>query len=113
MQRPKDLQLSQNEQVQDDFGAVSSCAILLPDINMTDKFLPARPDDEQIIKSIGDINADLPAPSTIHFTTSPFFIHEPNKLMSSPGYSPVSNVPLYFWDTIAPRRRHIFKFGVG
>ena len=56
MQRPKDLQQSQNDsfsfkQVQDDFGAVSSCAILLPDINMTDKFLPARPDDEQIIKA--------------------------------------------------------------
>ena len=39
---------------------------------VTDKLLPARPDDEQIIKGIGDINADLPAPSTIHFTTSPF-----------------------------------------
>ena len=40
MQRPKDLQQSQNdsfsfEQVQDSFGAVSSCAILLPDIDMT------------------------------------------------------------------------------
>ena len=40
MQRPKDLQQSQNdsfyfEQVQDGFGAVSSCAILLPDIDMT------------------------------------------------------------------------------
>ena len=40
MQRPKDLQHLQNdsfsfEQVQDSFGAVSSCAILLPDIDMT------------------------------------------------------------------------------
>ena len=39
---------------------------------VTDELLLARPDHEQIIKGIGDINADLPASSTIHFTTSPF-----------------------------------------
>ena len=40
MQRPRDLQQSQNfsisfEQVQDGLGAVSSYAILLPDIDLT------------------------------------------------------------------------------
>ena len=38
---------------------------------MTDDLLPARPDHEQIIISIGNINADLPTSFTIHFTTSP------------------------------------------
>ena len=39
---------------------------------VTDELLPARPDHEQIIENLGDINADLPASSTIHFTTSHF-----------------------------------------
>ena len=39
---------------------------------VTDELLPARQDCRQIIKGIGDINADLPASSIIHFTTSPF-----------------------------------------
>ena len=38
---------------------------------VTDELLPARLDLEQI-KGIGDINADLPASSTIHFTIRPF-----------------------------------------
>ena len=39
---------------------------------VTDELISARPNYEQIIKGICDINADLPASSTIHFTTSPF-----------------------------------------
>ena len=39
---------------------------------VTDELLPARPDCEQIIKSISNIIAELPASSTIHLTTSPF-----------------------------------------
>ena len=39
---------------------------------VTDELISARPDYDQIIKGICDINADLPASSTIHFTTSPF-----------------------------------------
>ena len=37
---------------------------------MTGELLSATPDHEQIIKGIVDINADLPASSTLDFTTS-------------------------------------------
>ena len=37
-----------------------------------DELISTTPEYEQIIKGICDINADLPASSTIHFTTTPF-----------------------------------------
>ena len=47
------------------------------------------------------------------FHNQPLSIYEPNKLMSSLCYAPVSNVPPYLWDTMAPRRRHIFNCWLG
>ena len=84
MQRPRDLRQSQNdsfsfEQVQDGLGAVSSCAILLPHIDLTsDRWIACTQ-----TRSWADYQrywwhqcwvsiADLPASSTIHFRTSPF-----------------------------------------
>ena len=84
MQRPRDLRQSQNdsfsfEQVQDGLGAVSSCAILLPHIDLTsDRWIASTQ-----TRSWADYQrywwhqcwvsiADLPASSTIHFRTSPF-----------------------------------------
>jgi len=66
------------ELIQDGLGAVSICAILLPDIDLTnDRWLDqimirSWPDHEQIIKGISEIKAELLASSTIHFTASPF-----------------------------------------
>ena len=76
---------------------------------VTDKLLPARPDDEQIIKGIGDVNADLPASSTIHFTTSPFSSMSQTNLC----HHLVSNMLPCLLDTMAPRICHILKIGVG
>ena len=47
------------------------------------------------------------------FHHPPISIHEPNKLMSWPCFSPVSNIPLYLRDTMSPRKLHISNFGLG
>ena len=63
--------LSKFRLVKDPWAFVPSCCQTLTWL-MTDELLPALPDDDQIIKGISDINADLPASSTIHFTPIPF-----------------------------------------
>ena len=87
--------------------ALSCCQTLTWPVR--DKLHPARPDDEQIIKGIVDINADLPASSTIHFTTSPFSSMSQTNLC----HHLVSNMLPCLLDTMAPRRCHILKIGVG
>ena len=82
MQRPRDSWQSQNDSYSFDFYSFDSYSfeqwVVAPSCcqtltwPVTDELLPARPDCEQIIKGIGDINADLPTSSIIHFTTSPF-----------------------------------------
>ena len=47
------------------------------------------------------------------FQNQPLSIHELNKLMSSPCYSPASNMPPCLRDIMAPRRCHISNFGLG
>ena len=81
-------------------------------ISIIDELFPALPDDEQIVKGISDINADLPASSTIHFTTIPF----PSMGLTNSCHHraiSVSNMPPCLWDTMAPRRCHILNFGIG
>ncbi len=118
MQRPRDLQQSQNdsfsfEQVQDSLGAVSSCAILLPDIDLIDnRWIASSQTRWWADHQRYPLHQCWPAHFLHHsFHNQPISIHEPNKFMSSPCYFLVSNMPPCFWDTMAPRRRHhIFNF---
>ena len=119
MHRPRDPWQSQNdsysfEQVQNGLGAVSSCTFLLSDIGLTS--------DRWIASSQTRLWADhkryrwhqcwLARFFHHPFHNQPLSIHEPNKLMSSPCYSPVSNMPPCLQDTMAPKRCHIFYFGL-
>ena len=88
---------------------MSSCAILLPDIDLTDdRWIALSPTrwwaDHQRYRWQQCWSAHF-----IHhpFHHQPLSIHEPTKLMSSPCYSPVSDMPPCLWDTMAPRRHHI------
>ena len=120
MQRPRNFQQSQNdsfsfEQVQDGLGAVSSCTILLPDIDLTnDRWIASSQTRSWTDHQRYRLHQCWPAHFLHHpFHNQPISIHEPNKLMSSPCYSPVSNMPPCLQDTMAPKRCHIFNFGLG
>ena len=79
---PRDSWQSQNDSYSFDFYSFDSYSfeqwVVAPSCcqtltwPVTDELLPARPDCEQIIKGIDDINTDLPASPIIHLPTSPF-----------------------------------------
>ncbi len=120
LQRPRNFQQLQNdsfsfEQVQDGLGVVSSCTILLPDIDLTnDRWIASSQTRSWADHQRYRLHQCWPAFFLHHpFHNQPISIHESNKFMSSPCYSFVSNMPPCLWDTIAPRRHHILNFRLG
>ena len=97
------------ELIQDGLGVVSSCAILLPDVDLTNERWLASSQtrswaDHQRYRWHQSWTACF-----IHdpFHHQLFSIHELNKLMSSLCYSPTTDMPACLWDIMAPRRHHI------
>ena len=120
MQRPRDPWQSQNysysfEQVQDGLGTVSSCTILLSDIDLTsDRWIASSQTRWWADHKKYRWHQCWPAHFFHHpFHNQPLSIHEVNKRISSLCYSPVSNMPPCLQGTMAPRRYHIFNFGLG
>ena len=97
------------ELIQDGLGAVSSCTILLPDVDFTNnRWLASSQTRSRADHQRYRWHQSWTACFIHHpFHHQPLSIHEPNKLMSSLCYSPASDMPACLWDTMAPRRCHI------
>ena len=96
-----------------------SCTILVPDVELTNDLLPARPDRRPWTNHDSyqyDVNDDgLPNSSIVHypFQHQPLSNHRSNKLTPSPCYPPASDKPPYLWDTMVPMKHCSINLGLG
>ena len=122
MQRPRDSWQSQNDSYSFDFYSFDSYSfeqwVVAPSCcqtltwPVTDELLPARPDCEQIIKGIVTSMLTCPLlPSSIS-QPAPFHPWAKQTHVITVLF-PISNMPPCLQDTLAPKRCHIFYYGLG